>query len=289
LTADAVARTKAGQQGQQGPGPRDTRRGGRLRDALTFIVFVIVLVVVWEWYVGFANVRSIIIPRPTEIVHALYVGLTAPPSSRASYLPHLAQTLEEVVAGYAVGSLIGLVLAIASVRFRLFEVLARPLVVAFQSVPKIAIAPLMLVWFGFGFNSKFALVIVATFFPIFVNGITGFRSVDLGLVRMMRSFRASSWQIFWKVQFPSAMPFLFAGLEIGIVHAITSAIAAEFLGGQLGLGVRIIESEQTLDVPSIFAVLVLLGVMGGVLHGLVSLLRRRVVTWTGERLLYVEQ
>jgi NitT/TauT family transport system permease protein len=270
-------------QPQPGPGR------SRLRDALLFIAFAIGLGIAWELYVVWANVPSVIIPRPSAIIRALFIGLSANPTSRASYIPHLFATLKEVVAGYALGSFLGLMLAILSVRFRLFEVLVRPLVVAFQSVPKIALAPLMLVWFGFGFNSKFALVTIATFFPIFVNGLTGFRSVDVGLVRMMRSFQASTWQIFSKVQFRTALPFIFAGLEIGIVHAVTSAIAAEFLGGQEGLGVRIIQSEQTLDVASIFAVLVLLALMGGVLHALVGQVRKRVVTWTGERLLYVDQ
>jgi NitT/TauT family transport system permease protein len=269
--------------------PQPGQGRSRLRDALLFIAFAIGLGVAWELYVVWAQVPSVIIPRPTAILRALFLGLTANPTSRASYIPHLFATLKEVLAGYALGSLLGLLLAIASVRFRLFEVLVRPLVVAFQSVPKIALAPLMLVWFGFGFNSKFALVTIATFFPIFVNGLTGFRSVDVGLVRMMRSFQASTWQIFSKVQFRTALPFIFAGLEIGIVHAVTSAIAAEFLGGQEGLGVRIIQSEQTLDVASIFAVLVLLAIMGGVLHALVGQVRKRVVTWTGERLLYVDQ
>jgi NitT/TauT family transport system permease protein len=282
MTARALPR-------RPGLNPRRPTQPSRLRDALLFIVFAIALALFWEFYVVWAGVPSVIIPRPSAIIHALYVGLTAAPTSRLSYIPHFVTTLQEVVAGYIVGSLIGLVLAIFTVRFRLFEVLVRPLVIAFQSVPKIALAPLMLVWFGFGFNSKFALVVIATFFPIFVNGITGFHSVDVGLLRMMRSFQASRWQIFRKVQFKSALPFIFAGLEIGVVHAVTSAVAAEFLGGQQGLGVRIIESEQTLDVAAIFAVLVLLAVLGGVLHGLVGQLRKRVVTWTGERLLYVDQ
>jgi NitT/TauT family transport system permease protein len=285
MTARALTGRSAKRPGRREPGERPRR----FRDAVMFIVFAVLLAVVWEWYVVWAHVPSVIIPRPTAILHALVVGLTADPGSRLSYLPSFLATLKEVVAGYAVGSLIGLVLAIATIRFRAFEILVRPLVVAFQSVPKIALAPLMLVWFGFGFNSKFALVTIATFFPIFVNGITGFQSVDVGLVRMMRSFQATRWQIFWKVQFRSALPFIFAGLEIGIVHAVTSAVAAEFLGGQEGLGVRIIQSEQTLDVAAIFAVLVLLAVMGGVLHGLVGQVRKRVVTWTGERLLFVDQ
>lgn len=265
------------------------RQSSRLRDALTFAAFAIALVLFWEWYVGFAQVRAIVFPAPSQILRALWIGLTADPASRASYIPHIAETLKEVLSGYVLGSSIGFAMAVATVRFRLFEVLFRPLAVAFQSVPKVALAPLMLVWFGLGFQSKFALVTLATFFPIFVNGITGFHSVDIGLIRMMRSFQATPGQIFRKVQFLSAMPFIFAGLEIGSVHAVTSAIAAELLGGQMGLGVRIIQSEQTLDVPSIFGALVILAILGGTLYGIVGLIRRRVVTWTGDKLLYVDQ
>jgi NitT/TauT family transport system permease protein len=261
----------------------------RRRDALLFLAFVVVLAVVWELAVTWFKVNAAIIAKPSAIVHSLWVGLTAAPSSRASFFPHIAATLNEVVAGYLLGSLIGLLLAIGTVRFRLFEILIRPLAVSFQSIPKIALAPLFLIWFGFGFNSKFALVTIATFFPVFINGIAGFRSVDLGLIRMMRSFQASPWQIFSKVQFKSALPYIFAGMEIGIVHGVTSAVGAELLGGQIGIGVRIIESEQTLDVASIFAELTLLAVMGGVLYGVIAQLRKRVVTWTGERLLYVDQ
>jgi NitT/TauT family transport system permease protein len=130
---------------------------------------------------------------------------------------------------------------------------------------------------------------VATFFPLFVNGLVGFRSVDIGLIRMMRSFNASSFQIFRKVQLRASLPFVFAGLEIAVVHAVTSAVAAEFLGGQKGLGVRIIESEQTLDVPSIFGVLILLALTGAMLNFIIVQVRKRTVTWTGERLVFTDQ
>jgi NitT/TauT family transport system permease protein len=268
---------------------RTPTRHGRMRDAITFGVFVILLILFWEWAVGFFNVRRIVVPAPSAILHALYVGLSANPTGRQSYVPHILATLKEVLAGYAVGCSFGFLLAMLTVRFRMFEVLFRPLAVALQSVPKVAIAPLMLVWFGLGFESKFALVTLATFFPLFINGITGFNSVDLGHIRMMRSFQANGGQIFRKVQFKTALPFIFAGLEISVVHAVTAAVAAELLAGQAGLGVRIIQSEQTLDVPSIFAVLVLLAIMGGCLYGTVAFVRKRVVTWTGDRLLYADQ
>jgi NitT/TauT family transport system permease protein len=260
-----------------------------LRNSLLFLAVAIGVVLLWQLVVTITKVNPVIFPKPTDVAKAMWDSLTAPPSSRVSYLPHVTQTLSEVLAGYVVGCTAGLLLAIASLYIRLFEVLVRPFVVAFQSMPKIALAPLVVVWFGFGFNSKFVLVVVATFFPLFVNGLVGFRSVDIGLIRMMRSFNASSFQIFRKVQFRASLPFVFAGLEIAVVHAVTSAVAAEFLGGQRGLGVRIIESEQTLDVPSIFGVLILLALMGALLNFIIVQVRKRTVTWTGERLVFTDQ
>jgi NitT/TauT family transport system permease protein len=260
-----------------------------LRNSLLFLAVAAGVVLLWQLVVTVTKVNPVIFPKPTDVAKAMWDSLTASPSSRVSYLPHVWQTLTEVLAGYAVGCTAGLLLAIASLYIRLFEVLVRPFVVAFQSMPKIALAPLVVVWFGFGFTSKFVLVVVATFFPLFVNGLVGFRSVDIGLIRMMRSFNASSLQIFRKVQFRASLPFVFAGLEIAVVHAVTSAVAAEFLGGQRGLGVRIIESEQTLDVPSIFGVLILLALMGALLNFLIVQVRKRTVTWTGERLVFTDQ
>jgi NitT/TauT family transport system permease protein len=260
-----------------------------LRNSLLFLAVAVGVVILWHLVVTITKVNPVIFPKPSDVARAMWDSLTAPPSSRVSYLPHLTQTLSEVLGGYVVGCTAGLLLAIISLYVRLFEVLVRPFVVAFQSMPKIALAPLVVVWFGFGFNSKFALVVVATFFPLFVNGLVGFRSVDIGLIRMMRSFNASSFQIFRKVQFRASLPFVFAGLEIAVVHAVTSAVAAEFLGGQKGLGVRIIESEQTLDVPSIFGVLILLALMGAILNFIIVQVRKRTVTWTGERLVFTDQ
>ncbi len=237
------------------------------------------ILALWELAVIITQLNEIILPRPTSIVRALMDGFAAPVASRASYFPHIAQTLAEVTAGYAVGCTSGLVLATISVRFSLLEQLFRPLVVAFQSMPKIALAPLIVVWFGFGFNSKFVLVILATFFPLFVNGITGFKSVEEGPINLMRSFGANRWQIFTKVTFPMAVPYIFAGLEIALVHAITSAIAAEFLGGQLGLGVMILHMEQLLDVAGIFSVLMILACLGGLLNAGLGLARRHIVSW----------
>lgn len=287
--ATAGAPPEPGGRGRRRPRSTAPPKESALRNTLLFLAVAVGLVVVWQVVVTVTKVSPVIFPKPGDVAKAMWESVKAPPSSRISYLPHLGETLVEVLTGYLVGCTAGLLLAVASLYIRIFEIVIRPFVVAFQSMPKIALAPLVVVWFGFGFKSKFVLVAVATFFPLFVNGLVGFRSVEIGLIRMMRSFNASSLQIFRKVQFRAALPFIFAGLEIAVVHAVTSAIAAEFLGGQKGLGVRIIESEQTLDVPSIFGVLILLALMGGLLNALIVLVRKRTVTWTGERLLLTDQ
>jgi NitT/TauT family transport system permease protein len=252
------------------------REYGRL---LLLPLMVLAILVVWEAVVVLGNINEVILPRPTSIGRALIAGFSAPITSRGSYIPHIQQTLSEVLAGYALGCSSGLLLAMLSVRFPLIEFLARPLVVAFQSVPKVALAPLVIIWFGFGFNSKFALVTVATFFPLFVSGIAGFKSVEDGPLRMMRSFGASPWQVFTKVTFPTALPYIFAGLEIAEVHAMTSAVAAEFLGGQMGLGVTILQMEQLLDVAAVFSVLIILAVIGWLLNLVLTFARQKIVYW----------
>ena len=251
-----------------------------------FVLMLVVLAVffaVWEAGVHFTGTLEIILPKPSSIFLALVDGFTQPVTSRASYFYHAQQSLSQIFAGYAVGCTLGLLLAMVSVRFAIVEYLLRPFIVALQSMPKIALAPVLIVWFGLGFNSKFVLVILATFFPLFVNGVTGFKSVDEGPLLMMRSFGASPRQIFTKLTLPTGLPFIFAGLEIAMVHAITSGIAAEFLGGQRGLGTMILISQQIIDVPGMFSILVILAFIGWLMSVLIGFLRRRIVYWAPER------
>jgi NitT/TauT family transport system permease protein len=268
---------------------RPARETSGLVRALQYVGVLAGVVVIWQLVVIIFHVNPVLVPSATDTAKSLWKSIWLSPSSHASYVPDTIETLKEVLIGYVLGCAIGLIMATLSLYIRAFALVARPLVVAFQSMPKIALAPLFVVWFGFGAASKFTLVAVTTFFPLYVNALVGFQSVDRGLIRMMRSFNASPLQIFRKVQFLAALPFIFAGLEIAVVHAVTVAVAAEFLGGQSGLGVRIVDSEQTLDVPSIFAELILLAIIGVLLHSLIVLVRKRTVTWTGEQVLLTDQ
>jgi NitT/TauT family transport system permease protein len=247
-----------------------------------FVLLLVVLAVffgVWELGVHFTGTYEIILPKPSSIFRALIYGFSQSPTSRASYFYHAQQSLMQIFAGYIVGCTLGLLLATISTRFAIVEYVMRPFIIAINSMPKIALAPVLIVWFGLGFNSKFVLVTLATFFPLFVNGVTGFKSVEEGPLRMMRSFGATPRQIFTKLTFPTALPFIFAGLEIAMVHAITSGIAAEFLGGQRGLGTMMLISQQIVDVPGMFSVLVILALIGWAMSALIQFLRRRVVYW----------
>jgi len=279
MSTDAIAPTR--------PAPPTNPVTGR-RSFLPSRRFLMLLVVlaaffaIWEAGVHFTGTYEIILPKPSSIFKALVVGFSAPVTSRANYLYHAQQSFSQILAGYAVGSSLGLLLASLSVRFPILEYLMRPFIVAINSMPKIALAPVLIIWFGLGFNSKFVLVILATFFPLFVNGVTGFRSVEEGPLRLMRSFGATPRQIFTKLTFPTALPFIFAGLEIGMVHAITSGIAAEFLGGQRGLGTMMLINQQVLDVPGMFSVLLILAFIGWLMSVIIRTARRRVVYWAPE-------
>ena len=259
------------------------RRFGVSGRSLVLVAVVVIFFAVWEAGVNFTGTLEIILPKPSSIFRALVYGFTQPVGSRASFFFHAQQSLGQILSGYAVGCTLGLVLAMISVRFAVLEYVLRPFIVSLQSMPKIALAPVLIVWFGLGFESKFVLIVLATFFPLFVNGVTGFKSVEEGPLLMMRSFGASQRQIFSKLTLPTGLPFIFAGLEIAMVHAITSGIAAEFLGGQRGLGTMMLISQQIVDVPGMFSVLVILAFIGWVMSVLIGYLRRRIVYWAPER------
>ena len=242
--------------------------------------FFIAFVAIWAWAVSAFGVRSVILPGPDIVWRALVRGLAIDPASPAGYYVHSLYTLGEALGGYALGATAGFLLALLLSQIPLLERVVKPFIVAFQSVPKIAIAPLLIIWFGFGPASKVALVTLIVFFPVLVAGLTGFKSVELDRIEVMRSLGASRWQVFTKLVLPGSLPFVFTGLEISLVHAMTATIVAEFLAGRSGLGVLIVQMEQVLDTAGIFSVLAILGCLGWFLTLLLGAIRRRLLFWS---------
>src|SRR5262249_24083059 len=153
---------------------------------------------------------------------------------------------------------------------------------AIQTLPKVAVAPLILIWVGLGIEGKVLIAATVSFFPMLVNTIVGLRCAPQNEIDLMRSLSASRWKIFRYVQLPEALPFIFAGLNIGLVLSVLRAIVGEFVGAKSGLGYLILQMNFNMDVSGIFAALVLLGVMGIVLNWLAQFLRRKVVFWKSE-------
>lgn len=228
----------------------------------------------WEWYVKAYQVSILILPPPSQIVSALYSGLAS-----GVYVKALLVTLQAILLGFLLSASVALVLGTLISQVRLVEATVYPYVVALQTLPKIAIAPLILVWVGLGIESKIIIAALVSFFPMLVNTIVGLKSASEDKLELMHALTASRTKTFFLVKLPEALPFIFAGLQIGIVLAVLGAIVGEFVGAKAGLGYLIIQMNYTMDVAGMFAVLVILGVMGVALNVLIAMLRKRVIFW----------
>ena len=242
------------------------------------LVFIGLLVGLWEWAVRHFAVPAYIVPTPSKILFAMYNGL-----SENLYPGHIGVTVGETLLGFAVGCALAFLLGTLVALSRSVEYFLYPIIVMFQAMPKVALAPLIIVWFGLGLTSKVINAALVAFFPLMVNTIVGLRSADEDRVNLMRSLSASRWQIFRMLQLPNAMPYIFAGLEIAMIFALIGAIVAEFVGAEKGLGMLIQSMNFTMDVAGQFSVLFLLSLLGLILNGAVTLVRRQVLFWDTSR------
>lgn len=247
---------------------------GKRGDFLVWLASAVVLVIAWQWYVTAFNVSPAIFPAPVAVGRDLYINI-----ADGTFIRDLGITLKEVLIGFAGGSTVGFLLALAISEFRPVRVVVYPYVVALQSIPKTALAPLFLIWFGFGIESKIALVVVAVFFPVLTNTLAGIERADPDQLDLMRAFCAKRWKVFWRVKLPTALPPLFAGLQLGIVLSMIAAVVSEFLGSVGGLGYRILMFNTNLDMSGQFAAIIVLSVTGFTLHAIVKYIGRRVVFW----------
>jgi NitT/TauT family transport system permease protein len=252
---------------------RPRRMRGRPELLLTPLSFVLLLGV-WELAVHRYAINSILLPPPSKIWRALAEGVTS-----GLYLKHFLVTVGEAGMGFCIAALAGVVIGTLVTQFWLLERTVYPYLIALQSMPKIAIAPLIVIWFGYGATSKVVIAAMISFFPILVNVVVGLRNCDASKIDLVRSLSGSPWQIFWYVKLPNALPFMFAGFNIAIIFCILGAIVGEFVGGEAGLGFLIVAANTTLDVAQVFAVLIVLATLGVTVFLAVQLVHRKVVFW----------
>jgi NitT/TauT family transport system permease protein len=244
------------------------------RNATLRVLLMLGVLALWEVCVRAFAVPVYILPAPSGIFRALYVGL-----SRFIYVQNSWITLEETLLGFLAGTSLAFLLGTAIALSRRFEYFLYPYIVMFQALPKVALAPLIIVWFGVGLPSKIVNAALIAFFPLMVNTIVGLRSADEDRINLMRSLDASEAQIFWMLRLPGALPFIMAGLEVAMIFALIGAIVAEFVGATSGLGVLINTLNFSGDVAGIFSILLILSVLGLLLNQAILAVRRRVLFW----------
>ncbi|WP_429586444.1 ABC transporter permease [Paraburkholderia youngii] len=238
------------------------------------LLLVLIVLATWEGLVRLFEVSAYIVPAPSKIVVALYHGVAS-----MLYVRHLWITLVETLLGFTAGSIVALVLGTLIALSRRCEYFLYPFILMFQAMPKVALAPLIIIWLGLGLESKVAQAALTAFFPLMVNTIAGLRSADEDRVALMRSLDASEIQIFRMLRIPGAMPYIFAGFEIAMMLSLIGAIVAEFVGAQKGLGVLLMSMTFTMDAAGQFSILFILSLLGLLLHTAIVVVRRRLLFW----------
>ncbi|NYT37699.1 ABC transporter permease [Allopusillimonas soli] len=232
------------------------------------------LIAAWIASIEVFNVPNYLVPEPGAVLHALKVGYID-----GQYWPHFFFTLKSAVIGYVMGCGLAIVIGTMVAESRTFERFLYPYIVALQSTPKIAIAPLILVWFGFGIESKVVMVALMSFFPMFINTMVGIRQTNASMLNLMQVFSASRTHIFFNVKLPAAAGHIFAGLQISVVLGLIGAVVSEFVSSTQGLGYMIQAASVNMDVATMFACLLSLVAIGLSGTQLIRYLHRKLVFW----------
>lgn len=249
----------------------------RLRRGLPWLatlLLVVLIIVAWEVLVRALDVSTLILPPPSMIADRLGDMLR-----ESDTWHHTLVTTVETVVGFGIAVVSGVAVGVLIGKVAWLETTLRPIIVAIQVVPKVALVPLFVIWFGFGMTSKIVVAAILAFFPIMLNVLLGVKSLDQGHRDVMRSLNASRVQTFLDLEVRSVMPYLLAGMETGIVFATIGAIVGEYLGGSDGLGFMVVTTLNQFDAPGLFGVIVILSVLGLVLYALVYSLKRLLIPW----------
>jgi NitT/TauT family transport system permease protein len=251
------------------PHLRPKREGGRRFYPLLGVVIVLLL---WYALVWLFAMPTYILPTPHEIVVKILAEYPL-------ILKHAWPTIFEAVAGFILATFFGMLFALLIVSSRRLGEMIMPIFIFSQTMPKVAIAPLFLIWFGFGYIPKIIISFLIAFFPIVIAMATGLNSVEREMLELLRSLSAKTNQIFLKARIPTALPYLFSGLKVAITLSVIGAIVGEFVGSDKGLGYLVLLANSDLDSPLLFAVLMTLALIGYLMFYLVCFLEKKLMPW----------
>jgi NitT/TauT family transport system permease protein len=251
----------------------------RLLSIGTTALVLVCTIAIWQIICVSFHVSGVIFPSASLTWHSLSAGLSD--FGPSGFWVNGRTTVLEIVLGFIGGMIAGVIAGIALAKSVVIERIAYPYIAMFNALPKVAIAPLFVLWLGFGIISKVVLSITVSFFPIMVAIVSGMKSIDPDLSDLFTNLGASRWQRFRQLEIPGSLPFLFGGLEIAVIYSIISAIVGEFIGAQSGLGLQLLNADNNLQTSEVFAILVILGLMGLVATYALRLLQRKLLFWSG--------
>lgn len=249
-----------------GPGARS------FVEIFSIIMVAVVIIGGVEFLIRYNQVPSYVMPPPSAIVTALFTDFEF-------IAPHLGHTLVELIAGYTVGASIGLMLAAIITQFPFAEKIVAPYVIMLVTTPMLALVPLLILRYGFGYEPRIIAVALASGPMVMINSATGFRRTDMAKIALARSFGANTLQIFIKIRFPMAMPMIVVGLMIGAIFGLLTAVGAEMVGGGFGLGNRLTNYSATLQMPQFFAVILVLSSLGILIYIIFFQIGKKWASW----------
>jgi NitT/TauT family transport system permease protein len=251
---------------------RQTRK--RIVNRLLAAGFGIFVLLIWWGATEFGFVHALIVPSPVDTFFAFGRVL-----SSDYFIPNAWVTLQEIFWGFAIGLASGVVLGVGVAMFEPVRATIYPYLVAIQAPPKIVLAPIFITWFGFDQASKIAIAVVMSFFPMFLNTLTGLTSVDPNAVKLMRSLTAGRWKTFWYLLLPNALPIMMAGVKLCWTLAVLGVIVGEFVGASEGIGYLIYAMNFQLDIAGVFALIILLSVFTLIVYQLIEWAEGKVIFW----------
>lgn len=241
-------------------------------DILTPVVFICILLAAWQGLSMSGIVPGYMLPSPVQMIQAFI-------SDFPLLMYHSGATLIEAGIGLVIGVALGFASAAVMDTFPTARRGLYPILVITQTIPPVAIAPLLILWFSYGIAPKVVLVVLVSFFPMAVGLLEGFQSVDEDMIRLMRSMKASRWQIFWHVKMPAALGEFFSGLRIAVSYSVVGAVIAEWLGGFRGLGVYMTRVKKAYSYDKMFAVILLVSVLSLLLMAIVRVMQKKMMPW----------
>ena len=236
---------------------------GWLRRYWVAIAAHLAVIVAWQLWVTFGDVPSYVMPSPLETVAALWGAY--------DWLHNTMVTAGEILAGYALAVVFGVGVALLSSWSRIVDQAVMPLMVSLNMIPKVALGPLFIVWFSYGFTPNALIVFAICVLPILLTTARGLREVEPELLQLVHALKGSRWQVFTKIQLPSALPYVFSGMKVATVLAVAGAVVGEFIASEAGLGYLMLQVQVTLDTAAMFMAVLLITLIGVALYGLVQL------------------